>query len=72
MDYSLWGCKESDRTERLTLSLSFRVCVYVRRRRRDRRGQTVDSITGHSGDGWDGDTFSFCTLFLSHKMLLKT
>ena len=50
------------------LSLSFRGCVYVRRRSRDHR----PSITGHSGDGWGGDNFSFCTLFLSHKMLLKT
>ena len=24
MDYSPWGCKESDRTERLSLSLSFK------------------------------------------------
>ena len=42
MGYSLRGCKESDRTERLTHSLSFRVFVYVRRRRRDRRGETAD------------------------------
>ena len=24
MDYSPWGCKESDRTEKLSLSLSFK------------------------------------------------
>ena len=48
------------------------MCVCEKEEERPQRIDRRPSITGHSGDGWDGDTFSFCTLFLSHKMLLKT
>ena len=29
MGYSLWDCRESDTTERLTLSFSFHICIYL-------------------------------------------
>ena len=32
MGYSPWGCKDSDTTERLTLSTSY-ICVYTYRER---------------------------------------